>query len=122
MQKVALVTGGSKGIGYAAAKALYQMGYVVIVAARNEQQLVECAQGLDAERFVPIAVDVTDPQQVEALFQRISTQFGRWIFCLITRVITVRLNRLKRSRLRSGSGCSMLTCTPASSAPKRLSR
>lgn len=77
MQKVALVTGGSKGIGYAAAKALYQMGYGVIVVARNEQQLIECAQGLDAERFIPIAADVTDPQQVEALFQRVREQFGR---------------------------------------------
>ncbi|MEN0615116.1 SDR family oxidoreductase [Klebsiella indica] len=77
MQKVALVTGGSKGIGYAAAKALYQMNYVVVVVARNEQPLIECAQGLDAERFVPIAADVTDPQQVEALFQRISRHFGR---------------------------------------------
>lgn len=77
MQKVALVTGGSKGIGYAAAKALYQMGYAVIVVARNEQQLTECAEGLDAERFIPIAADVTDPQQVEALFQRVHEQFGR---------------------------------------------
>lgn len=77
MQKVALVTGGSKGIGYAAAKALYQMGYVVVVVARNEQQLTECAEGLDAERFIPIAADVTDPQQVEALFQRVHEQFGR---------------------------------------------
>lgn len=77
MQKVALVTGGSKGIGYAAAKALYQMGYVVVVVARNEQQLTECAEGLDAERFIPIAADVTDPRQVEALFQRVREQFGR---------------------------------------------
>ncbi|HCB1499413.1 NADP-dependent 3-hydroxy acid dehydrogenase YdfG [Klebsiella oxytoca] len=77
MQKVALVTGGSKGIGYAAAQALYQMGYAVIVVARNEQQLTECAEGLDAERFIPIAADVTDPQQVETLFQRVHEQFGR---------------------------------------------
>ncbi|MEM0653870.1 SDR family oxidoreductase [Klebsiella huaxiensis] len=77
MQKVALVTGGSKGIGYAAAQVLYQMGYAVIVVARNEQQLTECAEGLDAERFIPIAADVTDPQQVETLFQRVHEQFGR---------------------------------------------
>lgn len=77
MQKVALVTGGSKGIGYAAAQALYQMDYAVIVVARNEQLLIECARGLDAERFIPIAADVTDPQQVEGLFQRVHERFGR---------------------------------------------
>lgn len=77
MQKVALVTGGSKGIGYAAAQAMYQMDYAVIVVARNEQLLIECARGLDAERFIPIAADVTDPQQVEGLFQRVHERFGR---------------------------------------------
>ena len=47
MSKVALVTGGSKGIGYAAAKAMYDMGYTVIVVARDEERLKACAEGFD---------------------------------------------------------------------------
>ncbi|EPJ2029804.1 SDR family NAD(P)-dependent oxidoreductase [Escherichia albertii] len=39
MQKVALITGGSKGIGYEAAKALRQMDYIVIIVARHAEQL-----------------------------------------------------------------------------------
>ena len=77
MTKVALVTGGSKGIGYAAAKALYQQGYIVVVAARDEEKLKACAEGFDPERFVPVSADVSTPEGVKALFERIKNDFGR---------------------------------------------
>lgn len=77
MTKVALVTGGSKGIGYAAAKALYQMDYIVIVAARDEAKLAACAEGFSPDRFIPIATDVADPAAVKALFARIAQDYGR---------------------------------------------
>lgn len=69
--------GGSKGIGYAAAKALYDIGYTVIVAARNEETLQQCAQGLAKERFIPLVADVTDESAVVALFAEIKALFGR---------------------------------------------
>ena len=77
MTKVALVTGGSKGIGYAAAKALYQQGYIVVVAARDEEKLKACAEGFDPDRFVPVSADVSTPEGVKALFARIKNDFGR---------------------------------------------
>lgn len=77
MTKVALVTGGSKGIGYAVAKALYQQGYIVVVAARDEEKLKACAEGFDPERFVPVSADVSTPEGVKALFGRIKNDFGR---------------------------------------------
>lgn len=77
MSKVALVTGGSKGIGYAAAKAMYDMGYTVIVVARDEERLKACAEGFDPARFVPVSVDVSSPDSVKALFNRVKTDFGR---------------------------------------------
>lgn len=77
MAHVALVTGGSKGIGLAAAKALYQMNYVVFVAARNEEQLRLCAQGFSPERFIPVVADVTNPASVQRLFEYIRQQVGR---------------------------------------------
>lgn len=64
MAKVALVTGGSKGIGYAAAKALYQMDYIVVVVARDQTKLAACAQGFESQRFIPLVADVTDPAAV----------------------------------------------------------
>lgn len=77
MTKIALVTGGSKGIGYAAARALYDIGYTVIVAARNEETLQQCAQELAKERFIPLVADVTDESAVVALFAEIKARFGR---------------------------------------------
>lgn len=77
MANVALVTGGSKGIGLAAAKALYQMNYTVFVAARNEASLNACAEGFAPERFIPVVADVADPTSVQQLFARIREEAGR---------------------------------------------
>lgn len=77
MANVALVTGGSKGIGLAAAQALYQMDYTVFVAARNEAQLKASAEGFAPERFIPVVADVADPASVQQLFARIREQAGR---------------------------------------------
>ncbi|EDS4737903.1 SDR family oxidoreductase [Salmonella enterica] len=77
MSKIALITGGSKGIGFAAAKGLYDIGFTVIVAARNKETLAQCAEGLDANRFIPIAADVSDESAVIALFSEIKARFGR---------------------------------------------
>ncbi|EPJ5579177.1 SDR family oxidoreductase [Citrobacter koseri] len=77
MSKVALVTGGSRGIGFAAAKALYDIGYTVIVAARNEESLQQCVQGFSPERFIPMVADVTKEVATQSLFRAIRTRFGR---------------------------------------------
>ncbi|EAW8148424.1 SDR family oxidoreductase [Salmonella enterica subsp. enterica serovar Portland] len=77
MTKIALVTGGSKGIGFAAAKALYDIGYTVVAAARNEETLQHCAQGLSPERFVPMVADVASEAAVQVLFAAIKERFGR---------------------------------------------
>ncbi len=45
-QKLALVTGGSRGIGFGIAKALADAGYRVILIARNEERLREAAAAL----------------------------------------------------------------------------
>lgn len=66
--KIALVTGGTKGIGRAIADRLAKAGAKVIVSARNkpEEQL--------EHHF--IAADLTSPAQVAALAQQIDGQFG----------------------------------------------
>lgn len=62
----ALVTGGSRGIGFAAAVALAAAGAEVWIAARDEQQL-QLAVTLAAEqniRLHPVVVDITDNHAV----------------------------------------------------------
>ncbi|UYZ63440.1 3-ketoacyl-ACP reductase [Hymenobacter weizhouensis] len=66
--KTALVTGAGKGIGRAVALALAQEGVRVALLARNEQQLREVAQEIEAQggTAVVVAADVADRAAVEA--------------------------------------------------------
>lgn len=67
--KRALVTGGSRGLGFACAVALAHAGAQVWIAARDRQTL-EAATTLAAERDLrlhPVVLDITDVAQVEAV-------------------------------------------------------
>ena len=78
--KVALVTGGSKGIGKAIARALAQEGVDVAIAARTQATLDETAAELAAEtgrRIVPIVVDTGSTAAVDAMVASAVEQLGR---------------------------------------------
>jgi len=86
--KVALVTGGGRGLGRAYALRLAQLGADVVVNDINFEVHKEFAEELTAGsvveeiqnlgvRGVGIAADVTDPQQVQAMVGRIEAEFGR---------------------------------------------
>lgn len=63
-QKSAFITGASKGIGYAVAKALAEAGYAVTITSRNEQEITVAASNLgDTARGV--ACDVKDHRAVQ---------------------------------------------------------
>ncbi|CAB3827213.1 MULTISPECIES: SDR family NAD(P)-dependent oxidoreductase [Achromobacter] len=63
----ALVTGGSGGIGLAAAAALGRAGAHVTVAARREAELAQVCEALQAEGIdcAPLVLDVTDSAAVD---------------------------------------------------------
>lgn len=65
--KRALVTGGSRGIGFAAAVALAQAGAEVWIAARDRDALESAASLATAHQLVlhPVVVDITHPHDVE---------------------------------------------------------
>jgi NAD(P)-dependent dehydrogenase (short-subunit alcohol dehydrogenase family) len=67
--KTAVITGGGRGVGAAAAYALTEAGATVAVAARNEEQVVEVAAQLRSRGYEAFAFrcDVTDPRQVRDL-------------------------------------------------------
>jgi 3-oxoacyl-[acyl-carrier protein] reductase len=56
--KVVLITGGSKGIGLAMARAFYEEGARVAIAARGEAELQAAAQEMDG--LLPLSADLTD--------------------------------------------------------------
>ena len=76
MEPVAVVTGAGSGIGRAAAVALAQAGFTVVLAGRRRDALEEAARAAENDA-VAIACDVRDPELVSALFGEIETRFGR---------------------------------------------
>lgn len=77
--KVALVTGASSGLGVTFATALADAGADVVLAARRVERLEEVAEVIreGGRRALPVACDVTDPEQVEAAAAEAVAEFGR---------------------------------------------
>jgi 3-oxoacyl-[acyl-carrier protein] reductase len=76
--KVALVTGGSRGLGRGAADALAAEGVKLVLAARAEGALAEAAAAL-TEAGVEVAtmvVDVTEPEAPQRLVDLAVERFG----------------------------------------------
>jgi NAD(P)-dependent dehydrogenase (short-subunit alcohol dehydrogenase family) len=80
MNKIALITGANKGIGFETARQLAASGGVhVVLAARDRGKGVEAAlklqaEGLDVEA---LTLDVTDAESIAAAVKEIDRKFGR---------------------------------------------
>ncbi len=76
--RVAIVTGGSRGLGLEIAHALGAAGAQIAVCARREEWLREAADGLRAAGIETYAArcDVTDPPAVEAFVAAVLDRFG----------------------------------------------
>jgi len=82
----ALVTGGSRGIGKAVARALALEGADVALLARNAERLESTAAELAAStgrRIVAVVADTTDDGQVAAAFARAAAMLGGGIDILV---------------------------------------
>lgn len=79
MNKIALVTGAYKGLGYAWSQELGRRGYTVILSARKAEQAGAAAAKLQAEGLDvhPQVMDVTDEASIQAVAEWTSQQFGR---------------------------------------------
>ena len=76
-QKVALVTGAGTGVGKAVALALMAEGYAVVLAGRRRDKLEETAsEGAPAKSLV-VPTDVSNPEEIKALFAKTKETFGR---------------------------------------------
>jgi 3-oxoacyl-[acyl-carrier protein] reductase len=75
--RVALVTGGSKGIGFAIAERLLKEGATVTVCGRDEAQLEQARSELSEHGSVAaVAADVRRPKDVERLAAAAVDKFG----------------------------------------------
>ncbi len=76
--QVALITGASRGIGYAVAEAYLREGAKVVICGRNRDHLKEASSRLATLGEVEaILCDVSDIDQVEAMVTQAIDRFGR---------------------------------------------
>jgi NAD(P)-dependent dehydrogenase (short-subunit alcohol dehydrogenase family) len=74
--KVAVITGGSSGIGLAAAKLFKEQGAHVVVAGRSQKSLDDAAKELGAAALA-VRADVSKPHELDALFDLVAKKLGR---------------------------------------------
>lgn len=72
--KVAIVTGGNSGIGYAAAADLVAKGAKVIVTGRNREALAKAEKELNVTGIV---ADQSDLKSIDGLVEEVKTKFGK---------------------------------------------
>ena len=73
--KIALVTGGSRGIGLATAKILSENGAIVAITAKNNERLEKAVLGIP--NSLGITADIRNSNDVKNVVNRIIEKFGR---------------------------------------------
>ncbi len=78
--KVALITGGTRGIGRGIADTLARAGASVVVASRHLAECESTAEQLRQEHHVPalgVRVDVSQPEEIRAMVRQVVHHFSR---------------------------------------------
>lgn len=77
--RVALVTGGSRGLGLGMAMALAHQGADIALAARTAEQLDKAAALIEAlgRKVITVPTDVSQVEQVSAMVQKTADHYGR---------------------------------------------
>ncbi|MEC3980540.1 SDR family NAD(P)-dependent oxidoreductase [Amycolatopsis sp. H20-H5] len=76
--RVALVTGGTRGIGLATVRALAEAGATVVLTGRDEAKAKEAAASVSGSGSVSgLALDVTDAKAVSTVVRGVAKEHGR---------------------------------------------
>lgn len=76
--KVALITGGSKGIGFGIAASMLNAGMNVAITGRSGDSLKSALQELDSEdRLIGIPADVRDPDAMAGVVNEVISKWGQ---------------------------------------------
>jgi NAD(P)-dependent dehydrogenase (short-subunit alcohol dehydrogenase family) len=104
-EQVLVITGASSGIGLVTARLAARRGACVVLAARNERDLVRAVADIRAEggRATHAVADVSDPDQVEEIANVAIREFGRvdtWVnnaaVSMYGRIMDLSLDDMRR--------------------------
>ncbi|MBC3540255.1 SDR family NAD(P)-dependent oxidoreductase [Rufibacter sediminis] len=73
--KVAVITGGNSGIGFATAQELVQQGAMVVITGRNQKTLQDAVEQLGSNAL-GIRSDVAQMKDIEALVEQVKATYG----------------------------------------------
>jgi len=77
MTKVWYITGASQGFGLSLVKKLLDGGHRVAATSRNVQVLKNAVDIVDSARFLPLAVDLGNPDSIDESIRQTLSAFGR---------------------------------------------
>lgn len=75
--KIVIITGSASGIGKKMTEELYQKGCHILACDIQAKKLSEIYSGYDSSRLVTKSLDVTQPDQWEAVVKEAQSKFGR---------------------------------------------
>lgn len=77
--KVSVITGSTRGIGYAIARLFASEGAKVVITGRNEEECIRVAEEITSrggEAF-PVRVDVADQADIDHMMDKVIEKYGR---------------------------------------------
>jgi len=92
--KIAIVTGGNSGIGYATAKELIAKGATVIITGRRKEAIEEAAEEIGA---IPFVADQANLEDTDLLLQEVKKQYAKIDILFINAGITGTLGLIENA-------------------------
>jgi 3-oxoacyl-[acyl-carrier protein] reductase len=77
--KIAIITGGSRGIGYAVAHALAAEGVNICICARNEESINKATEEIEKDfpvKALGVKADVSKASEIDLLVKKVKEEFG----------------------------------------------
>ena len=76
-KKIALVTGGNRGIGYAIAQGLLKADFQVIIGSRNLEKGKKAAEKLNSSSVSAVEIDIADDDSINNAFKELNDKIER---------------------------------------------
>ena len=96
--KIAIVTGGNSGIGYATAKEFIAQGAKTIITGRRKEAIEKAAQEIGA---IPFVADQANLQDTDLLCKEVEKQFGKVDILFINAGITGALGSIENASVEN---------------------